>query len=110
MYDGTIVKVDGELYMRTIGQWVLLSPDPSVWYPDEWMNSNGFEVVVKAEPLEGVAEGTVVACADGSIVAVYQGAGDWTISGYDTEFTTDEMLTELGRDWKIVYRPGGNDA
>lgn len=109
MYDGSIVKFSGELYKKIMGDWVLLSPDPSVWYTDEWMMSYGFEVVAEAGPLEGVAEGTVVACADGSIVAVYQGYDGWTISGYDTEFMTNEMLEELGKDWKIVYRPGENN-
>lgn len=109
MYDGTIVKFDGDLYKRIMGQWVLLAPDPDVWYPDERVEIRNYEVIAKAGPLDDVAEGTVVACEDGSIVAVYQGAGDWTISGYEAEFTTDEMLAELGRDWKIIYRAGENN-
>ena len=109
MYDGTIVKFNGMLYKKIEGKWVLLAADPSVWYPDAWMETHNIEVVVKAGPLDGVAEGTVVACEDGSIVAVYQGAGDWTISGYEAEFTTDEMLAELGRVWKVIYKAGENN-
>ena len=109
MYDGTIVKLNGELYKKRMGQWVLLVEEPKVWYPDSWMMSHGFEVVVDAGPLDGVAEGTVVACEDGSIVAVYQGYGLWAVSGAEEEFTTSEMLKYLGRAWKVIYKAGENN-
>ena len=109
MYDGTIVKFNGQLYKKIMGQWILLVEDPSVWYPDAWMETHNTEVVAKAGPLDGVAEGTVVACEDGSIVAVYQGAGDWTISGAEDWYTTSEMLTYIGEDWKVIYKAGDND-
>ena len=109
MYDGTIVKFNGMLYKKIEGKWVLLAADPSVWYPDAWMETHNIEVVVKAGPLDGVAEGTVVACEDGSIVAVYQGAGDWTISGAEDWYTTSEMLTYIGEDWKVIYKAGENN-
>lgn len=109
MYDGTIVKFAGELYKRIMGKWVLYVEDTSVRYSDEWMNAQDFEVVAKAGPLADVAEGTVVASACSSIVAVYQGLGEWTISGYGDWFSTDEMLEYLGTGWKVIYKAGEND-
>lgn len=109
MRNGSIVRLDGDLFKKIDGQWVLLAPDPDVWYPDEWVEIRNYEVIAEASPLADVADGTVVASACSSVVAVYQGAGDWTISGYEAEFTTDEMLAELGRDWKIIYKVGENN-
>lgn len=109
MHDGTIVKFDGDLYKRIMGQWVLLAPDPDVWYSDKWMKNRNFEVIVEAGPLDDVSPGTIVACEDGSVVAVYQDMDMWTVTQFEKWFTTEEMLAHLGEGWKVIYRAGEND-
>lgn len=109
MHDGSIVKVNGDLFKKIRGRWVLLELNSTVWYSDLWMESRKYEVIVTAGPLDDVSEGTVVACPDGSIVAVYQGENAWTISGDEDWYTTDEMMTEMGIGWNIIYKAGEND-
>lgn len=109
MHDGSIVKVNGDLFKKIRGRWVLLELNSTVWYSDLWMESRKYEVIVTAGPLEDVSPGTVVACEDGSAVAVSQGDGMWTITQEEDWFTTEEMLTDLGEGWKIIYRAGENN-
>lgn len=109
MYDGTIVRLDGDLFKKTMGQWVLLEPNPEVWYPDVWMKSRKHEVLVESGPLNGLKAGSVVAGVDGSVVAVAQGDDMWTISEAEDWYTTSEMLTYIGEDWKVIYKAGEND-
>ena len=109
MHDGTIVKFNGMLYKKIEGKWVLLAADPSVWYPDVWMESRKYDRIFVAGPLNTLKAGSVVAGVDGSVVAVAQGDDMWTISGEKDWYTTSEMLTYIGEDWRIVYKAGEND-
>ncbi len=109
MRDGSIVRFDGDLFKKIEGNWVLLEPNPEVWYPDVWMESRKYDRIFVAGPLNTLKAGSVVAGVDGSVVAVAQGDDMWTLSGEEDWSTTDEMLAYIGEDWKIIYKAGENN-
>ena len=110
MFDGSIVELDGSLFQKVGGKWILLVPDPDVWYPDGWMMNRIFTVIREADPLSDLGFGSIVAGEDGSMVAVYQGDDMWTVTQEEDWFTTKEMLQEIGEGWTVIYKAGENDA
>ena len=110
MFDGSIVEYDEDLYMKVDGLWILLRPDPNDWYPDDLMRGRDFKVIREVDPLDGLDIGSIMSGPDGSEAAVYVGSGMWSLTGIKDWYPTETLLEYFGEGWKIVYKPGGNDA
>ena len=110
MLDGSIVEHAGDLYKKIDGRWIILELDYDDWYPDRWMEGKDFKVIREVDPLDGLDIGSIMSGPDGSEAAVYVGSGMWTLTGVSDWYPTARLLQYFGDGWKIVYKPGDNDA